>query len=170
MKKPKRGAFRVNIPGDASVYMTYGKEWFKHKHEVLDLSEGGFRFIANAEVEEGKDSKVFLHFPWLSDPMQLKINAVRVIKKEIPVERPKSEEDEEGEEEPPEPEMRTIWEVACRFEGLTIGMQDKVFHQVRQMERWHIMSDRARAEQVANAKSKEEEASEQPSENQPSTT
>ncbi len=167
MKKPKRNAFRVNIPGDTSVYMTLGKEWFKHKHEVLDLSEGGFRYIANAEVEEGKDSKIFLNFPWLSDPMELKINSVRVIKKEIPVERPKSEKEEEKEEEPPEPEMRTIWEVACRFVGLTIGMQDRVFYQVRQMERWHIMSSKARAEKMAQ---KEEVASEQPSENQSSNT
>ncbi len=120
-----RNTFRVCVPGDSGIQFTFADGGLSRGIKVLDLSAGGFRFICPWEIYGGSTQMIDLLFPWLEEPLRLEIRIIRATPVELA---------SHGGNSIP------AWEIACAFEKMTIGSEDRVFHQVRELERRHIVS------------------------------
>ncbi len=120
-----RNTFRVGVPVDSGVQFTFADGGLSRGIKVLDLSAGGFRFVCPWEIYDGSTEVIDLYFPWLEEPLRLEIRIIRATRVELP---------SHGGNKVP------VWETACSFEKMTIGLEDKVFRQVRELERRHIVA------------------------------
>ncbi len=128
--EPERTTFRADVPEDAGIYVTFGMEWFKNRFKVINLSDTGIRFITHEPIREGAQSILYIRFPGLEAPLEVNVIVIRAVRRVIDLGAGAGGEDEKALE----------WDVACHFEGISIGMQDRILHEVRKLERQDIMN------------------------------
>lgn len=129
MDDNKRAHFRVKVDEENDVYLTIGLTG-QVKHDVLDLSEGGVCFLSKRKLVVGENTQIRLHFPWLKDSIEVNVRPVRCKKID------KEGGDDEGGEN--DEESSATYGIGSRFAALTIGQEDKLYSQVRKLERMHI--------------------------------
>jgi len=126
-----RKTHRENVHQVVDAFVTIGNKQ-SLKYKLLDLSEGGMRFRFNQDYPAGTKGTASLEFPWLDNPVEVHFRVMHVTKKIV--QKPKSnppEEEGESEEE-------LMFDTSCRFDGMTIVMQDIVFRQVARIGRMTI--------------------------------
>lgn len=129
-----RKTHRENVHQVVDAFVTVGNKQ-SLKYKLLDLSEGGMRFRFTQDYPAGTKGAASLEFPWLDNPVDLHFTVMHVTK--IILQKPNSNPPEES-GEPAEPEEELMFDTSCRFDGMTIGMQDIVFRQVARIGRMMI--------------------------------
>lgn len=145
MDAKDRKHYRVEIDPEAGVYITLGGGLLKH--QVVDLSDGGVCFLLNRDMQQGENFGIELHFPGMDKPLALTTRVIRSIKAESKAaEDGETKSTKEGldDEDLVEEPKKTTWSIACLFVALTMGQEDRLFREVRKLERSRLTQPKSK--------------------------
>lgn len=129
MEDNKRSHFRVKVTEDIDVHITVGLTG-QVKHKVVDVSEGGIAFRLTQEEKPKTNMTVSLHFPDMREPVDVNIRITRSSKAE--------DTDTASSDIRANPAK---WGVGARFVALNMGQEDKLFHEVRKLDRLSYLNN-----------------------------